>query len=338
MQRRNQKKDEGLRRDLAPSIAIVGAGAWGTAMAIHFAGHNPVNLWSWDAKHVVDMQKDRTNTEFLPNIKFPNNINITHDLTECIEKSTYTIIAVPSHAFAQVINAIPKPKNGIAWLTKGLDKNHIFLSTHVQQRWGEDYPVAMITGPSFAKEVAAGLPTALVIAGNQAKFVDSLHACLYHHPFRVYKSEDMLGVQWCGAVKNVLAIACGISDGLNFGANAKAALITRGLNEMTRLGLILGGHRDTFSGLAGLGDLVLTCTDNQSRNRRFGLFIGQGHTIQQAEQMIIQVIEGKDNAAQIVQIAKQHQVEMPISEAVHRILIGEISPLEAEKSLLSRPL
>lgn len=322
----------------APLIAILGAGSWGTAMAIHLAQHTSVCLWARNLSHVEAMQKECRNTRYLPDIPFPPHLTITDNLLTCVTNASHVIVAVPSHAFEDILKQLPKPQNGLAWLTKGLAHNQTYLSHSVQQKWGADFPVAIITGPSFAKEVASGLPTALIIAGNNTTWIDSLHTYIHHHPIRVYKSCDILGAQWCGAVKNVLAIACGISDGLGFGANAKAALITRGIHEMTRLGVVLGGKSETFSGLAGLGDLVLTCTDNQSRNRRFGLLIGEGSSISAAEKTITQVIEGKSNAEQVVKIANAHHIEMPICEAVHQILIGKISPLDAQKKLLDRPL
>ena len=204
-------------------------------------------------------------------------------------------------------------------------------------RWGKELPIAVIAGPSFAREVAQQLPTALAIAGPEPSYLQAIHDLLHHHNLRAYRLSDAIGVQVCGAVKNVLAIACGISDGLNFGANAKAALITRGLAEMTRLGLALGARPETFSGLAGVGDLVLTCTDDQSRNRRFGLLLGQGIGIEAAEQRIGQVVEGKHNAEQIALLAKTHRIDMPICQSVSDLLQQKITAHTAVQTLLQRP-
>ncbi|MDX2346184.1 MAG: NAD(P)H-dependent glycerol-3-phosphate dehydrogenase, partial [Legionella sp.] len=260
------------------------------------------------------------------------------NLDVCIKHATHLIIAVPSHAFSGLLNKLPNTIQQLAWITKGLDpKNNQSLSELVAARFGSDFPMAVISGPSFAKEVAAGLPTALVIAGNHQHFMQSLHDALHYHHLRAYFSHDLIGVQCAGAVKNVLAIACGISDGLNYGANAKAALITRGLAEMTRLGAALGGLPETFIGLSGLGDLVLTCTDNQSRNRRFGLLVGQGEAIPAAEKAIGQVVEGKHNAGQVCALAKTHGLELPICHEVNALLQGEISPEDAVKHLFGRP-
>lgn len=321
------------------AVAVLGAGSWGTAVAIQIAKHQSrVLLWTRDKAHAEQMQRTRTNARFLPDISLPDNIEISDDLQATVHSATTVIIAVPSHAFIGLLKKIPKPAHGIAWLTKGVDpETHLLLSEWVHYHWGKDYPIAVISGPSFASEVAKGLPTAIVVAGNHPPFLETIHQVLHHQNMRVYLSEDWVGVQLCGAVKNVLAIACGISDGLQYGANAKAALITRGLAEMTRLGLALGAQTDTFMGLAGVGDLVLTCTDNQSRNRRFGLLLSEGMGTELAEKTIGQVVEGKHNAAQVCAMAKQHQLDMPICYEVNQVLHGMSTPETAVKHLMQRP-
>ncbi len=323
----------------ASSIAILGAGSWGTAVAIHFAKHgHRVLLWGHHAAHVADMQKQQCNQRYLPDIQFPPNIIPTANLDECVSDADQLIVAVPSHAFAHLLAQLKKPHQGLAWLTKGVDPaTHVLLSQLVTQKWGEAFPIAVISGPSFAKEVARFLPTALVLAGNNPAYLKEMHNLFHHDNIRVYITDDMIGVQLCGAVKNILAIACGISDGMEYGANAKAALITRGLAEMTRLGIRLKARQETFMGLAGVGDLVLTCTDNQSRNRRFGLQIGQGVGLTDAEKSIGQVVEGKYNAAQICAIARQYQIEMPICKEVNNVLQGNITAKQAVLNLMSRP-
>ncbi|MFA6302054.1 MAG: NAD(P)H-dependent glycerol-3-phosphate dehydrogenase [Legionella sp.] len=321
------------------TISILGAGSWGSAVAIHLAkvGHR-VLLWSHDAKHVDLMQKEAANTAFLPGIGFPGNLEPVATFDEAVLAAQYHIIAVPSHAFAEVLTKINSPIPGLTWITKGVDpQSHALLSDLVASRYGLDFPVAVISGPSFAKEVANFLPTALTLAGNNLDYQVQIHQLFHHDNIRVYLSDDLIGVQLCGAVKNILAIACGISDGLGYGANAKAALITRGLAEMSRLGMALGAKQDTFIGLAGVGDLVLTCTDDQSRNRRFGLLLGKGKTITDAEQAIGQVVEGKHNAAQICAIAQQHQIEMPICEQVNKLLQEALDAKQAVSNLMSRP-
>ena len=286
------------------TIAILGAGSWGTAIAIHLAKNgNSVLLWGRDPKQIAELNSKLINTRYLPGIILPNSLHATNDLTLCQEKATDLILAVPSHAFDDLIKQLKPPVSGVAWLTKGINPgDNQLLSKVVAKHWGEHFPTAIISGPSFATEVANGLPTALTLASNNSFYQKKLQRVFHHNNLRIYLSHDLMGVQLCGAVKNVIAIACGISDGLGYGANARAALITRGLVEMRRLGLTLGAREETFYGLAGLGDMVLTCTDNQSRNRRFGLLLGQGENSLQAEKIIGQVVEGKQNARQVCEL------------------------------------
>lgn len=319
-------------------VAILGAGSWGTAVAIHLAdcGHE-VMLWGHDPQHIVAMQQTKCNERYLPHVPFPDTLCPTADLALCAEKASTLIMAVPSHAFSQILSLMECPPQGLAWLTKGLDsQSNQLLTEVVAARYGQDYPVAVISGPSFAREVAQHLPTALTLASNNLAFQSQLQQLLHDKNLRVYASHDLIGIQLCGAVKNVLAIACGISDGLGYGANAKAALITRGLAEMSRLGRALGAKEDSFLGLAGVGDLVLTCTDDQSRNRRFGLQLGHGVSSLEAEKIIGQVVEGKHNAKQVCSLAHQHHVEMPICEQVNALLNGLITPKQATINLMSR--
>lgn len=320
------------------NIAILGAGSWGTAVAIHLAqaGHR-VSLWGHDPQHVALMTEKKTNARYLPDIDFPKTLEPTAHFEQYTE-ADYIIIAVPSHAFATIITKIKKVPLGLTWLTKGIDpQSHQLLSNLVSQTFGSTFPLAIISGPSFAKEVAHFLPTAVTLASNDSEYQKEIRELLHHNNLRVYLTDDLIGVQICGAIKNVLAIGCGISDGLGYGANAKAALITRGLAEMERLGLALGARAETFLGLAGVGDLVLTCTDDQSRNRRFGLLLGRNISITEAEKQIGQVVEGKYNASQVCFIAKQHHVEMPICEQINALLQGKISPKQVVQNLMSRP-
>ncbi|KTD40913.1 NAD(P)H-dependent glycerol-3-phosphate dehydrogenase [Legionella parisiensis] len=321
------------------NIAILGAGSWGTAVAIHLAqaGHR-VLLWGHDPQHVALMKEKKTNSRYLPGIDFPKTLEPTAHFEQCIDEASYLIIAVPSHAFATIITKIKNAPRGLTWLTKGIDpQSHQLLSNLVSQTFGSTFPQAIISGPSFAKEVANFLPTAVTLASNDSEYQKEIRELLHHNNLRVYLSDDLIGVQICGAIKNVLAIGCGISDGLGYGANAKAALITRGLAEMERLGLALGARAETFLGLAGVGDLVLTCTDDQSRNRRFGLLLGKNISIPEAEKQIGQVVEGKYNASQVCFIAKQHHVEMPICEQINALLQGKISPKQVVQNLMNRP-
>ena len=321
------------------TIAILGAGSWGTAVAVHLSniGHR-VLLWAHNPQHIALMIKEGSNLRYLPGVPFPDSLIPVADLDQCIREADYVFIAVPSHAFMELIGKIKEPPYGLTWLTKGVDPvSHQLLSELVFHRFGAHYPVGVLSGPSFAKEVARFLPTALTLASNDLTYQKSIHYLVHHNNVRVYWSDDLIGVQLCGAVKNILAIACGISDGLGYGSNAKAALITRGLAEMSRLGLSLGAKQDTFMGLAGVGDLVLTCTDDQSRNRRFGLLLGHNISIEEAEKKIGQVVEGKHNAAQICAIARKNQIEMPICEQINALLENKINAKQAVEILMSRP-
>lgn len=322
-------------------VAILGAGSWGTAIAIALAeqGHT-VTLWTNEPTYAQDMQKKRSNQRYLPQIGFPINLSCSDSLQDCVIQAELVLIAVPSHAFADVLGMIPQPIHGLAWLTKGVDpSSHQVLSALVSQRWGNSYPTAVISGPSFAREVALGLPTALVVASQHPAYQQEIRDLLHSDSLRIYLSDDLVGVQLCGAVKNILAIACGISDGIGYGANSKAALITRGLAEMRHLLQAYHTRPDeTCLGLAGIGDLVLTCTDNQSRNRRFGLLLGQGIALEVAEKEVGQVVEGKHNAAQIHAIATEHQIDMPICAEVFAVLSGHRTTKEAAKQLMTRPL
>jgi glycerol-3-phosphate dehydrogenase (NAD(P)+) len=325
-----------MMKSVPQDIAVLGAGSWGTAVALALAhqGHH-VHLWARDTSFLSQHE----NSKYLPGVPFPPNLKVIKNLTDAL-KSPNLLIAVPSHAFMDLIAQIPKlPQQGIAWITKGIEPISFRLfSDLLQEKYGQGLPMALISGPSFAKEVAAQKPTALVVAGNTAEIRHHWQMLLHSDINRVYTTEDLIGVQICGAVKNVLAIACGISDGLNYGANSRAALITRGLAEMTQLGLAMGAHRETFSGLAGLGDLVLTCTDNQSRNRRFGLYLGQGFDVDAAAKEVKQVVEGLHNAKQVTSLAKRYQIEMPIAEAVHAVLSNQLNAVQAAKNLLQRPI
>jgi glycerol-3-phosphate dehydrogenase (NAD(P)+) len=320
------------------TVSILGAGSFGTAMALHIAKHDKVILWSHNHTHISAMQEQGENTQYLPGYKLTDNIELTYSIDNAIQQAKFILIAVPSHAFSTIITELPTSIPDLAWLSKGIDPTtEEVLSTLVAQKFGHDFPAAIVSGPSFAKEVAQGLPTALTLASNNQSFGRNLSKIFHHHNMRIYFSDDLIGVQLCGAIKNVLAIACGISDGLGFGANAKAALITRGISEMMRLGTKLGASVDTFMSLAGVGDLILTCTDNQSRNRRFGLKLAEGMNLNDASKAIGQVVEGRDNVQQICNLAAKHQVSLPICEEIHKILTNTCTVKEAALNLLARP-
>jgi glycerol-3-phosphate dehydrogenase (NAD(P)+) len=319
-------------------ITILGAGSWGTALAVLLARNgNKVRLWG---RHTKEMQLSRCNKRYLPGIRLPDTIQIFSELQLALEGSNDILIAVPSYAFRSVIIQVHRYRPydiRIAWATKGLDsENNQLLHEVAFEIYQTELPIAVIAGPSFAKEVAQGLPTAVTLASNDPHFANDLIRSFHADYFRVYIQSDLVGVELCGAVKNCLAIATGISDGLGYGANARSALITRGLAEMIRLGLAIGGQQETFMGLAGVGDLVLTCTDNQSRNRRFGYAIGSGVSMLEAEKTIGQVVEGNLNAFRVLALAKHYHVEMPIIEQICEVLLGKVTPFESVARLFAR--
>ncbi|WKJ90841.1 NAD(P)H-dependent glycerol-3-phosphate dehydrogenase [Methylomonas montana] len=323
------------------SISILGAGSWGTALAIQAARNGcDTLLWSYNPKHLSILKQTGENSRYLPGIRFPSNLQLTDNLQEAVAFSSVLLISVPSHAFRDTLSQIKPLLNGkpkIAWATKGFDcQDGALLSDVATQILGADIECAVLSGPTFAQEVAADLPTALTIASASDSFAAQLSERLHNQRFRIYTSSDMIGVQIGGASKNVLAIAAGIADGLGFGANTRAALITRGLTEVMRLGIKLGGQPDTFMGLAGLGDLILTCTDNQSRNRRFGLALGQGKNQQQALREIDQEVEGISAARETYRLSQKHGVEMPITEQVYNVLFNNLPPKQAVQNLLAR--
>lgn len=323
------------------SLTVLGAGSWGTALALLIArnGHE-VTLWGHRPSHMAEIEAKRCNVRYLPDAPFPDNIEVTADLKSAVTSKKIILIVAPSHGFSDLLREI-KPHLSqdakIAWATKGLEKDSgRLLHEVVLEIIGEDTALAVLSGPTFANEVAANQPTAITVASNRHDFALELSALLRNNYFRAYTSQDIIGVQLGGATKNVLAIAAGVAAGLDFGANARAALITRGLAEMMRLGLALGGKPETFMGLAGVGDLILTCTDNQSRNRHFGLKLGQGLSKEQAMAEIDQEIEGIVTAEILFKLAREHGVEMPITEQTCKILNENLPPLDAVNNLLIR--
>jgi glycerol-3-phosphate dehydrogenase (NAD(P)+) len=322
-------------------IAIVGAGSWGTALAI-LAARNGCQtlLWGHNPEHVIALEQERQNSRYLPNHPFPENLTVSSDLSEAAEFSNLMLICVPSHAFKNTLIKLKPylpPSVKMAWATKGFNPDDgCLLHDIVTKIISEQTPAAIISGPTFAKEVAANLPTAITIASTYPDFAKQLAGLLHGGHFRTYTSTDVIGVEVGGAVKNVLAIAAGIADGLGFGANTRAALITRGLNEIIRLGVKLGGKQETFMGLAGLGDLVLTCTDNQSRNRRLGLALGRGQDKATAIKEIGQEIEGVLAAKETILLAKKYSIDMPISEQTYKVLYESLEPRTAVQNLLAR--
>jgi glycerol-3-phosphate dehydrogenase (NAD(P)+) len=322
-------------------ICVLGAGSWGTALAIQAARNGCLTLlWGHNADHIASSSKLRTNERYLPTVTLPANLNLTSDLEEAALFCDTLLIAVPSRVFKETLlklHPLVSQDIQIAWATKGFNPEDGSLLHHsIHSIFSADTPVAALSGPTFAREVAADLPTAITIASNKMAFADELTSMLHSSRFRIYTSSDLIGVQVGGAVKNALAIAAGIADGLSFGANTRAALITRGLHEIIRLGLKMGGRQETFMGLAGLGDLILTCTDNQSRNRRFGLAIGQNRDRETARREINQEIEGVSAAKETYLLAKKFNIDMPITEQTYNVLYNDLSPLIAVQNLLER--
>ncbi len=324
-------------------VAVLGAGSWGTALAIQFArsGH-PTRLWGRDREQLRDMARRRCNERYLPSADFPASLSIEPDLGVALQGAQEALIAVPSHAFRAMLGEIvPHLAAGtrLAWATKGFELATGLLPHQVAREvLGSARAVAVLSGPTFAREVGAGLPTAMTVASPDENFALALAQALSSSNFRAYTSSDIVGVEIGGAVKNVLAVGAGMSDGLGFGANTRVALITRGLVEMTRLGVAAGANRDTFMGLAGLGDLVLTCTDDQSRNRRFGLLLAAGRTPQQALDEIGQVVEGYTAAKAAHSVSARMKVEMPLCAGVYRVLYEGVPAREAVRELMGRPI
>lgn len=324
------------------TLSVLGAGSYGTALAISIARKGlPVLLWGHDPADIQKLSEDRANEAFLPGVPFPDSLRLTSDLSEAVAASRDLLVVVPSHVFGEVLARIKpflRADTRIAWATKGLEPEHgRLLGDVARDVLGDSIPLAVLSGPTFAKELAAGMPTAIAMAGTDAEFTADMSALMHcGKSFRVYTNDDFIGLQIGGAVKNVIAIGAGLSDGLGFGANARTALITRGLVELQRLGLSLGADAKTFMGMAGLGDLVLTCTDNQSRNRRFGMALGVGKSVEQAMAEIGQVVEGYRNTKEVHALAARQGIEMPICEQIYQILYEGKSAKDAALALLGR--
>lgn len=327
--------------DFKCALSVIGAGSYGTALAQSTASKGlPVMLWSRNPDNAKKMQEERANDKYLPSVRFADSLIVSSDLEEVIAASKNILVVVPSHTFSQVLLSI-KPyltsEHRIAWATKGLDRDTGKLLSQVAvEILGDKIPMAVLSGPTFAIELAKGLPTAIAVAGTSHEFTKEFADLMHTKTFRIYDSDDLVGLQLGGAIKNVIAIGAGLSDGLGFGANARTALISRGLAEMTRFGVALGATNRAFMGLSGLGDLILTCTDNQSRNRRFGYYIGQGLTCTQALEKIGQVVEGYVMSDVIKKLIDTYKVQMPICSEVYEVLYNGKSVKDAAASLLNR--
>jgi glycerol-3-phosphate dehydrogenase (NAD(P)+) len=324
-------------------ICVLGAGAWGTALAINAAGRHAVTLWARDAAQAQAMAAARDNARYLPGIPFPSALKVVGgSATAAFEGAELVIVATPMAALREQLGILRDVACPVAWLSKGVEPSRPgsadpgLLAHEIQARVAPGLKAGVLSGPSFAQEVAQGRPTALVAASPLAAVRDALVEAFHGPTLRVYANDDIVGVEVGGAVKNVLAIATGLADGLHLGLNARAALITRGLAEMTRFGLAIGARSDTFMGLSGLGDLVLTATGDLSRNRRVGLLMAQGRTLAQAVDSLGHVAEGVYCARTVVQRARHLGIEMPISDSVVAVLDGRMAPAEAVAGLMGR--
>jgi glycerol-3-phosphate dehydrogenase (NAD(P)+) len=323
-------------------IAVLGAGSWGTALAIHLSlNSNSVRLFARNKEQIDAMRQSRVNQRYLPGIELPSELQLFSDLEQCLHGVSEVMVAVPSTQFEAVLLQLKQCMQHpwrLLWVTKGLDKrSNILLSELVSNIFSDSLPMAMLSGPSFAKEVALQMPTAVSISGNDVDWCHALVARFHADNFRVYYNEDFIGMQLCAVGKNVLAIAVGIAEGMGFGANSKAALITRGMVELQRLLVSMQAASSTILSLAGVGDIVLTCTDNQSRNRRFGVALGAGASIEDAEQQVGMEIEGRNNVSQLRALARRHAIDMPVVEQVYLFLRQEISRDQLVSNLVGRP-
>lgn len=324
-----------------PVITVLGAGSWGTALALQLerSGSRAI-LWGRDPAHVADMAATRCNKRYLPGIDIPAGVTLESDIHAAVQAADHVLLVTPSYAFAQTVSTIAgdlKPTQGVAWACKGFEPGSGRLLHQVAAGiLPESVPLAIVTGPSFAKEVALNLPTAVTVAGSDSCFTEAIASALHGGRFRAYTSDDMIGAELGGAVKNVMAVATGVCDGMSLGDNARAALITRGLAEMMRLGHALNARPETLMGLAGAGDLILTCTGDLSRNRQLGLLLGKGRSLDQALIEIGQVVEGVNSAAEVQRLALQHDINMPISEQVNGIIHSGWDPVEGVARLLAR--
>jgi len=322
------------------NVAVLGAGSWGTALAAVLARNGvATTLWGRDPAAIAQIAATRRNVRYLPELELPAPLHVSSDLAASVRAANVILVVTPSHAFAGLLDqAAPYfgAAAGVAWATKGFDPaSGRFLHEIAAERL-PGVPAAIVTGPSFAREVAQGLPTAVTVHSSTAAFAQLVADLLHSSHFRAYTGSDMIGAELGGAMKNVLAVATGVADGMKLGLNARAGMITRGLNEMLRLGAAIGARPETLMGLAGLGDLVLTCTGDLSRNRRLGLALGRGVPLREAVAEIGQVVESVETVDTIMRLAKRHGLDLPIADGVQRVLHEEITPAEGLRQLLAR--
>jgi glycerol-3-phosphate dehydrogenase (NAD(P)+) len=320
------------------NIAVLGAGAWGTALGVHFAARHDVTLWTRSEAHAQAMAAARENARYLPGISLPAALRISHRLDEALAQAELVLVAVPSGALRGLFGQLAGLKMAcpLIWVCKGFEEGSGKLPHEIAAEVLPSIPSGVLSGPSFAIEVAKGLPSAMTLASHDALITGDIAHRLHGGTLRIYTSSDVVGIELGGAIKNVIAIAAGISDGLGFGHNARAALITRSLAEITRLGLALGGHMETFMGLSGMGDLILTCTGDLSRNRQVGLRLARGEKLPDIIRSLGHVAEGVTTAPEVLRLAERHGVDMPVTRAVNRVLYENVSPRQAVEELLHR--
>lgn len=319
-------------------IAVLAAGAWGTALALAFAARHPVTLWAREAELVEDMRARRENLRFLPGFHFPDTLEITGDLRAAVQEAELLLLATPIAGLRPTVKALAAQgvRVPLLWVCKGFEAGSGKLPHQVVQEEMPGVPCGVLSGPSFAQEVAGGQPTAITLAANDADFARAMAQELHGGHLRIYASDDLVGAEVGGAVKNILAIATGVCDGLQLGLNARAALVTRGLAEIARLGVALGARKETFMGLAGVGDLILTCTGDLSRNRRVGLGLAAGKSLEQVLADLGHVAEGVPTALEVDRLAARLGVDMPITAAVAAVLQGRVAVRDVVEQLLAR--
>lgn len=320
-------------------IAVLGAGAWGTALAINLSTFHQVTLWTRDANQKFEIERERVNQRYLPGITIPDTLRLTTELKAAIHEVDLALVAIPIAGLRDLLKQLYQLDKSLPIVLgcKGFESSSTRLPHQVvSEIYGDEGSYAILSGPSFAQEVAQQRPTALTLASKDHTFLKSVSNQIRTPYLRIYSSSDVIGVETGGATKNVIAIAAGISDGLNLGSNARAALITRGLAEITRLGVALGGHRETFMGLTGLGDLILTCTGNLSRNRQVGLKLAAGMSLTNILQEIGHVAEGVHTVEAVLTKGEQHKIEMPITQAVFSVIYEKMSAKEAVRKILER--
>jgi glycerol-3-phosphate dehydrogenase (NAD(P)+) len=322
----------------AQSVIVLGAGSWGTALALALARNDhSVYLWDINSELINNLKKDKCNKRYIPDIVFPDNLYPIDSIEQAPADIKMVVNAVPCHGLRSSLQLLKPFSNiSVCLACKGFESGTQKLNHQLVEEELEGVSFAILSGPSFAKEVAKGLPTAVTIAAKDIDTAKAFSELFHNEIFRIYTHDDYIGVQIGGAVKNVMAIAAGIADGLGFGSNTRSALITRGLHEIMQLGLAMGAKQETFMGLAGLGDLVLTCTDNQSRNRSLGLLLAEGLSVKEAQEKIGQAIEGYKTAFEVGELAKKYDIEMPITDQVIQVLKGDIEPKHAVHVLLTR--